>query len=104
MSHEFVIRALDNDNNEFCSTYVSGRLDGLLYMAFDMEEHNAGFSGDGIPEIIGREKCLQDLNFAIKAFPLINYPDKNKLNNLKDFLLKCEMEYPHCNKFEVCFY
>ena len=76
MAHDFGIR--NTKRKEYA--YFFGYANGLMYEAFGEQKHNAIFSGDNGTEIKTREETEKALDYAIKTFDGMGYPDPSRLD------------------------
>ena len=81
MAHDFGIR--NTKRKEYA--YFFGYANGLMYEAFGEQKHNAIFSGDNGTEIKTREENEKALDYAIKTFDGMGYPDPSRLDAIKKF-------------------
>lgn len=81
MAHDFGIR--NKKKKEF--TYFFGYANGLMYRAFNEQKHDAIFSGDNGIETKTKEETEKALDKAIREFDNMNYPDPNRLDDIKKF-------------------
>lgn len=81
MAHDFGIR--NTKKKEF--TYFFGYAGGLMYHAFGEEKHDNFFSGDNGTETKTKAETERALDWAIKKFDCMGYPDPTRLDDIKRF-------------------
>lgn len=87
MAHDFGIKN-KTKNGEFA--YFFGYLNGFLYKAFGDQKHDRVISGDNGTEIKTRAEVVRALDIAIDVFNASNYPDPDRMNELKEFRKRME--------------
>ena len=90
MAHDFGIRNLDNGTDW---VFFFGYCNGVMYKAFNKPQCDMIISGDNSVHRITEEEALTALKEAIDIFDNSNYPDPNRMNDIKSFYKKEFMEY-----------
>lgn len=103
MAHDFSIIAKGVSVEEKNYAYFFGYAEGVMYDVFDMWEHNNFISGDGLDIVIDRETALQGICKAIKKFETLDYPDKTRMDDIKEFYLKMQNEFKDVKEYIICY-
>ena len=99
MAHDFGI----NNKRKKNYTFFFGYADGLMYRAFNEQKHDAIFSGDGGKEEKTKAETEKALDFAIKEFDRMGYPDPSRMDDIKQFR-KEMLSDPEGDTYEVFFH
>lgn len=83
--------------------YFFGYAEGIMYLAFNMESHCMGFSGDNIDIEIDRETALKGISKAIEYYDKSNYPDPTKMDDIKAFCQRMQNEFKDYPKYIICY-
>lgn len=90
MAHDFGIR--NTKKKEFY--FFFGYADGLMYRAFGEEKHDAFVSGDNGTEIKTKAETERALDMAISEFNSMDYPDPDRMDEIKQFRKEMEEDEP----------
>lgn len=81
MAHDFGIR--NTKKKEYA--YFFGYANGLMYRAFGDHKHNMVISGDNRTETKSKSETEKALDWAIKEFDAMGYPDPTRMDDIKRF-------------------
>lgn len=83
--------------------YFFGFAEGILYKAFGMENHCMGCSGDNEEITLDRNTAIKGITKAIELFYQLDYPDPNRIDELKVFHQKMLNEFKDYKEYIICY-
>lgn len=103
MAHDFEIKVKNAPYEDGYYAYFFGFAQGVMYEAFEMWEHFQYVSGDNEDIVINRKRALKGISTAIKIFDTLDYPDKTRMDEIKEFYKKMQNEFKHVKEYVICF-
>jgi len=101
MSHEFLIQRNDNSNEQ---GYFHGYAEGIFYSSFNCQKHNNGVSGSNGQETFTKKETELALKKILNSNEIKNYPDPNRINEIKDFYINIVLNANEEDIFTARFY
>lgn len=98
MAHDFYI--MNIRTRKMASFF--GYADGVMYKAFDAQEHDRGCSGDGWQGRVDKGKTKAALAFATTYFDNMNYLDPKRMDDIKKFAKDMEQDEDN-DIYAICF-
>ena len=83
--------------------YFFGYAGGIFYEAFECQKHDMMFSGDGEIIVLDYSTAFKGLEKVMRMFNEKNYPDPERINDIKDFYERMKTDYINIKYFEICF-
>ncbi|WP_432469579.1 hypothetical protein [Citrobacter portucalensis] len=80
-----------------------GYADAVFYNSFHCEEYNNHFSGSNEGKTISKKGAESALNKIINSEEIKNYPDPDRINDIKDFYNKVVLKSKEEDKFYIHF-
>ena len=71
-----------------------------MYKAFGEQKHDMLFSGDNGTEIKNKTETERALDWAIDRFDKMDYPDPNRMDDIKKFRQEMEEDGP-TDEYEI---
>ncbi|HBQ0466973.1 TPA: hypothetical protein L7I91_005657 [Klebsiella aerogenes] len=99
MSHDFSIERKKDEK----TAYFFGFADGVFYKYFHCENFNNHFSGSNEGKTISKKGAENALNRIINSEEIKNYPDPNRINDIKDFYNNVVLRSNEEDKFYIHF-
>ena len=101
MSHEFLIQKNNDENKQ---GYFHGYADGIFYSAFNCQRFNNGVSGSNEQKKFTKEETRLALEKVLNSNEIKNYPDPDRINNVKDFYFNTVLNANKKDIFTVRFF
>lgn len=83
--------------------FFFGFANGIFYQAFNHEECMECLSGNGSCFTISYREAFECLGKAISLFEKLNFPDTDRINDIKGFFKRMKTDYKDVNEFEIRF-
>ena len=99
MSHDFSIERKKDKKVAFFFGYA----DAVLYKSFHCEEYNNHFSGSNEGKTISKKGAENALNKIINSEEIKNYPDPERINDIKDFYNNVVLKSKEEDEFYIHF-
>lgn len=103
MAHDFVIGLLDDEEQPKAQAAFFGYAAGIFYEAFAASDFNAGVSGIGKGKVITHAEAKDGLLRVVNSSAIANYPDPNRIDDVRNFYEEHVKNADSSEKFIVWF-